>query len=63
MSIANISTGACILLAAGGYTDKGALGVNRVYRLPGSVNGKYSEPWECQVRVCGSLTGCGRWIP
>ena len=36
-------------LAAKKFTDGGALGINRVFRLPGSVNVKREEPWATRV--------------
>ena len=36
-------------LADAGWTDGGALGANRVFRLPGSVNIKEGKRWECRV--------------
>ena len=36
-------------LADKGYTDAGAGGVNRVYRVPGSLNVKRSPAWETRV--------------
>ena len=36
-------------LARGGFTDAGSLGISRVYRLPGSVNTKYDEPFTARV--------------
>ena len=41
---------ACLEALAGkGYTDKGALGVNRPYRVPGSINEKGEEQWACKL--------------
>ena len=37
-------------LAKMGHTDKGALGVHRPYRVPGSINDKGDMPWACKLK-------------